>query len=284
MAANFLWEEDLGSLISNISGTITPWILGTLLLLMSLALAIVVKSWREVKSSPYYFMRRQAEKRLQTYSFASLGLILVTAVTASLTLQKPTEQEPLVAILTNAKPATAEIIALLEAAPPVPVVTQADLYPQAISTADQLLGDDIEARTQPVLTLPEAYDQFEPTAELTDDTTLTSLIFSTKIDDDYKAINPNNIFSVGNYTLYATFDYVGMADGMEWAWVWRHEGEVIDGGNELWDYGDDGPGYIYLNPEEGFRAGEYSLEVWVNGELFTRADVTMTGSALSAGN
>jgi hypothetical protein len=59
---------------------------------------------------------------------------------------------------------------------------------------------------------------------------------------------------------------------------------VVDGGNELWAYGDNGPGYIYYGPEEGFRPGDYTLEVWVNGELFTRDTLTMTGSALSSGN
>lgn len=271
-------------MIPNIAGTITPWILGTLFVLMILALAIVVKSWREVKSSPYYFMRRQAEKRLQTYSFASLCLVLATAVTAAATLQKPPDQTIRIAILTNAKPASSEIKALLDAAPVVTTVTSDDLTQQSISTVIQSFGEANAALLQSVLTLPKEYDRVQPTVDLNDDTFLTPLVFSTQIDDDYKAINPNNVFSVGRYTLFATFDYEGMADGMAWSWVWRHEGDVVEGGNELWNYGKDGPGYIYLNPEQGFRAGKYSLEVWVNGELFTRADITITGSALSAGN
>ncbi len=271
-------------MIPNIAGTITPWILGTLFVLSVLALAIVVKSWREVKSSPYFFMRRQAEKRLQTYSFASLCLVLATFVTALATLQKPEEKTVLVAILTNTKPAGNDIKALIEAAPSVAVVTGEDLTQQSISTILQSGDAANAALLQTVLTLPEEYDRVEPTVELNDNTSLTSLIFSTEIDDEYKALDAKEVFGVGRYTLFATFDYEEMADGMAWSWVWRHEGEVIEGGNELWTYGDDGPGYIYLNPEEGFRAGKYSLEVWVNGELFTRADVTMTGSALSAGN
>lgn len=270
-------------MISNLAGTITPWILGTLLILMSMALAIVIKSWREVKSSPYYFMRRQAEKRLQTYSFASLCLIVATAVTAAFTLQTPQETKPLVAVLTNSKPATEEVVALMESAPAIELVTEASV-PEIISTANDPLGVDTDSLLETVLTLPEEFDRFEPTAELTDDTFLSPLEFSTKIDDDYQALNPTDLFEVGFYTVYATFGYEGMADGMEWAWVWRYEGEVVDGGNELWSYGDDGPGYIYFGPEEGFRAGEYSLEVWVNGELFVRDNMTMTGSALSAGN
>jgi len=270
-------------LFSNLAGTITPWILGTLLVLMTMALAIVYKSWREVKNSPYYFMRRQAEKRLQTYSFASLCLIIATAVTAAFTLQAPQETTPLVAVLTNTKPASEEVVALVESAPAIELVTDTTV-PDIISTSNSPFGPDSDTLIETVLTLPEQFDRFEPKAELTEKTDLTPLIFSTKIDDDYQAINPANVFEVGRYTIYATFDYEGMADGMEWAWVWRYDGEVVDGGNELWAYGDDGPGFIYFGPEEGFRAGDYSLEVWVNGELFVRDNITMTGSALSAGN
>lgn len=253
-------------------------------MLMSMALAIVIKSWREVKNSPYYFMRRQAEKRLQTYSFVSLCLIIATAITAAFTLQKPADNRPLVAVLANTKPATEEVMALMKSAPTIEVVAETDLAPDIISVSDQSFTDGTDALLGTVLTLPEEFDQFEPNKELTEDTDLTPLLFSTKIDEDYEAVDPNDLFTAGSYTLYATFGYDGMADGMAWSWVWRHEGEVVDGGNELWAYGQDGPGYIYFNPEEGFRAGEYSLEVWVNGELFTRADLTMTGSALSAGN
>lgn len=270
-------------MFSNLAGTITPWILGTLLVLMSLALAIVFKSWREVKNSPYYFMRRQAEKRLQTYSFASLCLIIATAVTAVFTLQAPQDTTSLVAVLTNSKPATAEVMALVEAAPSIELVTEATTA-NIISTSNDPFGTDRDTLLETVLTLPKQFDRFEPTAELSKDTDLSPLVFSTKIDDDYQAINPEDVFEVGFYTVYATFAYEGMADGMEWAWVWRYEGDVVDGGNELWNYGDDGPGFIYFGPEEGFSAGDYSLEVWVNGELFVRDNITMTGSALSAGN
>jgi len=251
---------------------------------MTLALAIVVKSWREVKNSPYYFMRRQAEKRLQTYSFASLCLIIATALTAVFTLQEPVEKQPLVAVLTNTKPATEEVVALMKAAPAIEIVAEADIAPQILNTTNQGFIDSTDELVESVLALPSEFDQIEPEVELNDGTELGSLAFSTKINPEYEAVNPTNVFEVGDYTLYATFSYDGMADGMAWSWVWRHDGEVVDGGNDLWAYGQDGPGYIYFGPEEGFNAGEYSLEVWVNGELFTLADVTMTGSALSAGN
>lgn len=274
-------------MLSNLSGTITPWILGTLILLLLLALAVVFKSWREMKRSPYFFMRLQAEKRLQTYSFTSLGLLAGSILFALYALRPPVDNTPLVAVLTNAKPVTEEVAALGEATRAIVGVTaETAAIPQIVSTANEepFFLANADSLVQAALELPEEFNRFEPTAELNENTALGEISFSTKINDEFLAIDPTNIFAVGSYTVYATFSYDGMKDGMVWAWVWRHEGEVVEGGNEVWQYGEDGPGYIYYNPEQGFRAGQYTLEVWVNGELLTRSNMRMTGSALSSGN
>ena len=53
------------------------------------------------------------------------------------------------------------------------------------------------------------------------DTNLGTLSFSTEVTDEYEAVSPRQIFAEGFYTLYATFRYEGMEDGMVWSWVWR---------------------------------------------------------------
>jgi hypothetical protein len=242
-----------------------------------------------MKRSPYFFMRLQAEKRLQTYSFASLGLVAASTMFALYALRPPVNNTPLVAVLTNSKPVSDEVASLGNSATAnniVGLTSETAVTSQIVSTAsgEPLFLADAENLVQSALLLPEAFNRFEPKVDLKDNTELGTINFSTKIDDEYQAINPTNIFAVGSYTVFATFSYDGMADGMAWAWVWRHDGEVVEGGNELWAYGQDGPGYVYYNPEEGFRAGEYTLEVWVNGELFTRSNLRMTGSTLSSGN
>ncbi len=274
-------------MLSNLSGTITPWILGTLILLLLLALAVVFKSWREMKRSPYFFMRLQAEKRLQTYSFASLGLLAASIVFVLYALHPPVDNTPLFAILTNAKPVTEEVEALGASVNTLAGVSaETAVTPQIVTTTNEepFFLAEADSLVQAALELPEEFSRFEPTAELNENTALGDISFSTNIDDEYIAVDPTNIFAVGSYTVYATFSYDGMKDGMVWAWVWRHDGEVVEGGNEVWNYGEDGPGYIYYNPEQGFRAGLYTLEVWVNGELLTRSNMRMTGSALSSGN
>ena len=255
--------------------TIIPWILGTLLLLVVFTFVVAVKSWREMKRSPYFFMRQQAEKRLQTYMSTSLVLLFLTVGVTAYAWQTPTDTTPRVAVLVNAKPPAEDVIELIQDSPET--AESADL----VQTLAEEQASDIVVSSKP--TLPEAFNQYEPTAELKESTELGSLSFSTEVTERYEPVDPNDIFAEGFYTVYATFEYEAMADGMEWAWVWRRNGEVLEGGNEMWAYGEDGPGYIYLSPEEGFQNGEYTLDVWVNGELLTRSDMTVNTAAAAAG-
>lgn len=250
---------------------------------------VTIKSWRDMKRSPYFFLRQQAARRLQAYSLTSLTLILVTLLTAAYTWQQPLHDGTVrVATLANNKPAKSEVRALVDAAPSrLAEATAAEtaVSQQPISTTDDLAtGVDGTQLLERTLTLPTEYDQYEPAAELTDETEIGRIVFSTKIDDQYTAVNPTTIFAEGNYTLYATFSYDGMRDGMVWSWVWRRDGEVVDGGNAVWTYGPDGPGYVYYSPEEGFENGEYTLEIWVNRELFTRSDMLINTAAAAANN
>lgn len=242
-----------------------------------------VKAWREMKRSPYYFLRQQAEKQLQQFSTSSLVLLLVTVAFAAFAWRSPDAATPHVALLANAKPPEEEIVALLENAAEDDLLAAIEM-PEVVTVVD-ILRLDSTAPAVSRLQLPAEYDRYEPTAKLNPDTALGQVSFSTEIDDEYNAVEPGRIFPEGAYTIYATFGYEAMADGMAWAWVWRHNGKVVDGGNELWAYGDDGPGYIYYGPETGFQTGEYELEVWVNGERLTSGAAVMNNAAaLSAGN
>ncbi len=274
----------MSSLNLLLSGTILPWLLGLLLVLGFMALLMTMKLWRDTKRSPYFFMRQQAAKRMQSYLSVATVLLILAGGVGVYGWQEPEDATVRMAVLTRAKPASQEIKELM-AQPSVSerATAVADTTPnRSGGVANVLLGMNDAATLNPQL--PAAYDQVEPRAELLPDTELGTVVLSSTVTDEYKAINPGTIFGEGFYTLYATFDYKDMADGMAWSWVWRHNGQVIDGGNELWAYGDEGPGYIYLSPEEGFGEGRYTLEIWVNGELMGQASATMNDAAVSAGN
>jgi hypothetical protein len=276
----------LEEILTSFSGTITPLLLGTFLTLSLIALFAALKNWREMKRSPYFFQRLQAGKRLQSYLITSSLLFLITIGVTAYAWQDPQDNTPHMAILSHSKPDT-EAHALAE----LPLLAEA-VDEEALSTFQledaENPGQLIVVADQPFtaagVKLPEEFDRFEPTVELAEDSDLGTMAFSREITDDYEAINPQGIFPEGFYTLYATFSYEGLADGMVWSWVWRRNGEILEGGNEVWKYGADGPGYIYLNPEEGFDSGRYSLEVWVNGELMTQSTAVINSVGVTANN
>ena len=275
-----------------VNGTTLPWLLGLLGVLVLFTLVKILSAWRQSKRSPYFFLRQQAEKRLQGYFWALVALLVLSGGTMAYAWQKPPDNGVRMALLAQAKP--------VEAANEIPVLAFDSEGPESFThntlTGNTLTGtvsgttaissslDLPSDRTLPeglTLTpvLPEDFDTVEPTAELLPETTITPLVFSTEIDDDYKPVAPRRVFGEGFYTIYATFDYDAMAEGMAWSWIWRRNGEIVNGGNELWDYGDDGPGWIYYEPPEGFQPGDYTLEVWVNDELFQRASMTVETEA-----
>ena len=273
-----------------VNGTTAPWILGSIGVLVLFTIVRLFASWRDVKRSPYFFLRQRAEKRLRACLWTIVGLLALAGGTLSVARQMPPDATVRRAILARAKPAIAAESSTSDSSDEVPVIsldspdnfelssnsvlTLAETIPVSTSLPSPLSGPaSAEISLQP--TLPPDFDQFEPTAELEPETTITPLVFSSEISEDYDPVSPRRVFGEGFFTIYATFDYEGMADGMEWAWIWRHDGEVVNGGNELWSYGDDGPGWIYYEPPEGFSPGEYTLEIWINGELFQQASLSV---------
>lgn len=218
---------------------------------------------------------------MQRYLVASLVLLLLTIATTAYAWQAPQSLPPQHALLRYAKPSLAPTVAddetLLTQSSPAAVEINLSPVSNVVSSAAGL--------SDPLLkpALPEAYNQLEPEVKLRSDTTIGDISFSTDISDDYQALEAGRRFGKGFYTLYATFAYDGLSDGMTWSWVWRHNNQVVDGGNQVWSYGEDGPGYVYFRPEEGFQLGDYSLEVWVNDALMAQSSFTVIDS-ISASN
>lgn len=274
-----------------ITETTAPWILGGLAVLVLITLVQIYSAWRRVKRSPYFFLRQQAERRLQNRIWTLVLLFAAGGLTIFYANQTPPDNTIRMALLAQAKPA-GEAAEVVVDELPVIALDGPDSFEMAGGESRLASGSIVTAALDLSLTnrdglapadaepvLPEEFDQVEPEVELTPDAEFTRLIFSTEINDDYDPVSPRRTFVEGFYTIYATFDYVGMADGMAWSWVWRRDGEIVNGGNELWQYADDGPGWIYYEPPEGFSPGEYTLEVWVNGELFQQAGLVIESEA-----
>ncbi|UCG24718.1 MAG: hypothetical protein JSW55_01595 [Chloroflexota bacterium] len=220
---------------------------------------------------------------MQRYFVASLALLLVSVAISAYAWQIPQALPPQHARLNYAKPSPAGVAAENES------TLLVDSSPAAVeismSPATNGFAEIAPELSDPLLkpALPEQFNQVEPTADLQPGTAIGDISFSTEISNDYQALQAGRRFGKGFFTLYATFDYDGLADGMTWSWVWRHNNQVIDGGNQLWSYGEEGPGYVYFQPEEGFALGEYSLEVWVNDAMMAQSNF-MVVDGITASN
>jgi len=267
--------------------SIIPWLLGGLVLLALFALSVTVKSWRESKRSPYFFMRMQAGKKMQRYFVMSLAIILLAAAVSAYAWQAPEETPELVGVLKHAKPnpgaleSSQEQEQVLEEAPEAITI---NLTPASDREVAFSAIDNIENQEEPgSVQVEQAVERAVSESPVADDSQLGNISFSLDISGNYQPINPSYQFVEGFYTLYATFSYKGMADGLNWAWSWQRNGAHVEGGSQVWSYGQEGPGYIYFRPEEGFRSGEYTLAIWVDEVLQNQSGFTV-GEGVAASN
>lgn len=243
--------------------SVVIWVVAVLASVFLIAFFLTARAWRESRLSPYYFQRRQALQQMQSYSLVSLTLMMVTAAVVAYAYSPTMISAPRTAILTNAKPVSADFV---------------NTAPQQELAIDTAAAPVIRTARAEIPILPIEFATLKPEASLANDTEISSIIFSTNVNENYEPVGVRSTFDEGNFTLYATFDYTAMQDGMTWSWIWRYDGEVVGGGEQHWTYGEDGPGWVYFAPEEGFSAGEYSLEVWVNGELQSASSVEVSSS------
>ena len=264
--------------------SILPWLLGGLVLLALFALSATIKSWRESKRSPYYFLRMQAGRRMQRYLVMSFALVLLAAAASAYAWQVPEESAELVGVLKHAKPNPEILDQVNEPESPTdegPGAVTVNLAPASdrdiVFSAAELINSAEASAAEEIQSTADVSTDEISTAEtrLAKDAQLGDIAFSLDISGNYRPVDPTYQFVEGFFTLYATFSYQGMADGMNWSWSWQRNGAQLDGGNQVWSYGGEGPGYIYFRPEDGFHSGEYSLAIWVDQVLQSQASFTV---------
>ena len=202
---------------------VVSWVIVVLTAVFLIAFILTVRAWRESRLSPYYFQRRQALQQMQSYSLVSLTLMMVTAAVVAYAYSPTIISAPRTAILTNAKPVSAAIIA--ERPPEI------EIAPRTI-------------RVAATPSLPAEFATLNPEVNLAVNTEISSIIFASNINDNYEPVGVRSTFGECNFTLYATFDYAAMEDGMTWSWVWRYDWDAVRGGEQHWSYGEDGHGCV----------------------------------------
>jgi hypothetical protein len=222
---------------------------------------------------------------MQSYMTASALLLVLTGIAAIYAWQSPTDKTPRLTVLRNAKPTSSlsvgasgdqEVVA--EASPDIVTINLG-------VNGEDVIDSEFEL-AESIITVPnlgDEPDEEEATGGSSGETTIGPIYFSADISSNYQAVDPGNRFTEGFFTLYATFNYDSMEEGAKWSWVWKRNGQVISGGEQVWSYGSNGPGYVYFGPEEGFQLGNHSLEVWVEDKLMSQSSFSII-EGVSASN
>jgi hypothetical protein len=93
------------------------------------------------------------------------------------------------------------------------------------------------------------------------------LLFSTRVTQDGRPINPTSQVPAGIDTVYATFEYSGMQNGTAWSIVWMTGGQQIIDQQSSWDDGPQGRKAVKVSNRNGLPDGEYHLVLGIGGAV-----------------
>jgi S1-C subfamily serine protease len=97
--------------------------------------------------------------------------------------------------------------------------------------------------------------------------TFSELLFSTTVTDDGRPIGASDKIPSGVSTVYATFQYDGLANGTPWSVVWMSDGKQIIAQEDSWDDGPQGRKAVKVSNRKGLPPGEYHLVLGIGGRV-----------------
>ncbi len=92
---------------------------------------------------------------------------------------------------------------------------------------------------------------------------LSTIDIASRLDNSNRAVNPDNTFISPTGVLYGAFTYNFMQDGVRWTAIWYHGSTIVCLESKPWDGGTGGFGYTECNPQQGWQAGDYEIQMFV---------------------
>jgi hypothetical protein len=109
---------------------------------------------------------------------------------------------------------------------------------------------------------------------------LSTIDVATRLDRSNRAINPDDAFVSPSGVLYGAFTYNFMQDGVRWTAIWYRGSQIVCLESQPWDGGTGGFGYTECDPQQGWQAGNYEIQMFVGTQwkVSARFEV-LTGTA-----
>ena len=110
--------------------------------------------------------------------------------------------------------------------------------------------------------------------------TIGPITFATGITEDNQPIGAGTSFPEDVEEIHAVFSYEGLSEDDTWARYWYQDGQEVGSGSGAWDAGESGTFDLSLTGGgEPLGAGQWELELYVNGELAQSGTFVIRASA-----
>lgn len=103
------------------------------------------------------------------------------------------------------------------------------------------------------------------------------IVFAPAVDGDGMPISATETFASGTQVVYATFEYSGIAANQAFSAVWYQDGKEISRSEETWRGTESGHSWVMLGNKEGLVAGQYDLELSVDGKVVQTGVMVIEG-------
>ncbi len=129
--------------------------------------------------------------------------------------------------------------------------------------------------TAPAKPKPAAPSPVAPAPQRTTGPIFSSLVFSSQVTADGRAINPAALLPSGGKTIHATFDFQGMRNGTQWSQVWTMNGKPVVEQPGQWSDGARGRKTLSLSNRDGLPDATYQMIVTVGTQVAIQGEVVI---------
>jgi len=99
--------------------------------------------------------------------------------------------------------------------------------------------------------------------------------FATGITEDRVPYGVSSEFEEGITKVYAVFAFFNMQNGQAFRFEWLRDGDIIGAKDVEWYEGSHGFDYSFYRDEDGLKSGDYTLNLFIDGQIARSAGFTI---------
>ena len=110
---------------------------------------------------------------------------------------------------------------------------------------------------------------------------LSPIVIASRLDNFNRPLESATAFAKPPIRLFGAFTYDGLQDGIRWTALWWRGAVLVCRESKPWDGGTGGYGYTECEPDSGWVAGEYEVQMFLGEAWWTSARFTVEGATVT---